>query len=365
MCNRFWRYFTVATCLLVVQSVDAYAAFEAWGGRGPVVFRVTLPVVRDGAWEPLLTIGKVGEGDVIFCRRLADGRVVFGWEQTGQAAIFSKPVESPPGTDSEVMIAIGCMLPAEGSPFYAAQPELSRLSRIVLVQFQGQPVLAVQANFVAADLLPVLGRNDVGGTLARPFYSGKISEVRTVSPTSVLQALTIPIQLAPSESETFHTKQYPGALKILLLLPEGNTGRIEPLVTTGVADAGDFVYVRYVDDQHVQIGFDHWRVGGPISEPIFYKPGMPHDITVSIGSLLPLAGGEPGPKEPASLRTTWLVLFDGIPVLRWTQACYPSLPENITVGTNAIGGSTTVSRFSGTIQRLTRIPHDELPRLEP
>jgi hypothetical protein len=113
-----------------------------WSGVGPVSFRVTLAgKAATTEFEPLLSVGKPGAGDIVVVRRLSDGRVCFGWEQTETGAIFSRPIPVGAATDHTVMVSLGGLLPAgelEGNAL--------ALREFAVVQMDGRTVLAVRGN---------------------------------------------------------------------------------------------------------------------------------------------------------------------------------------------------------------------------
>jgi hypothetical protein len=131
--------------------------------------------------------------------------------------------------------------------------------------------------------------------------------------------------------------------------PQGATGVAEPLVVSGRTGSGDFVYVKYVDSDHVSVGFDHWSVGGRLGEPIVVDYRKAHRISVAMDSLDDPAVPS---RHPGEVR----ILLDGAPALECASPCYPSTPTQIRIGRNDIGGSTCSSAFSGKLVLLERFP---------
>ncbi|MDD2762717.1 MAG: hypothetical protein PHE83_01950 [Opitutaceae bacterium] len=58
-----------------------------------------------------------------------------------------------------------------------------------------------------------------------------------------------------------------GRLHLELHLPRHRIGTHEPLLVTGETGKGDALYLEYVDDRHLQFGFDHWGWGS-LSSPL-------------------------------------------------------------------------------------------------
>ena len=54
-----------------------------------------------------------------------------------------------------------------------------------------------------------------------------------------------------------------GYISLHLRFPTRPLSATEPIISAGVEEAGDFIYVIYSDSNHVRLGFDHWFKGGP------------------------------------------------------------------------------------------------------
>jgi hypothetical protein len=94
-----------------------------------------------------------------------------------------------------------------------------------------------------------------------------------------------------------------------------------------------------------RLGFDRWGVGGTLSDPIEIDSAAAHRIEVTMGSLYPDAPSADQP--PLSRGRKVVVTMDGRTVLPADQPCYPSLPCELYIGENPIGGSTCGERFTG------------------
>ncbi len=145
------------------------------------------------------------------------------------------------------------------------------------------------------------------------------------------------------KSGVFSRTSY-GAIQMLIKLPPLAIGLTEPLVTTGHTGSGDFVYVTYVDGGHILVGHDKWNYGGGKSGLIAVDYLLPQTVEAGLSSLFP---GASGPKKV-------FVKWNGVVVYSEDVAAYPSKPDEVTVGQNAIGGSTTLPHFSGEILDVSR-----------
>jgi hypothetical protein len=150
-----------------------------------------------------------------------------------------------------------------------------------------------------------------------------------------------------------------GDLQLHLRFPPNRQGQPEPLVSTGLEGAGDFLYVIYEDSTHVRFGFDHWFNGGPITPPIPIDYGAVHDLKISLGSLFPPEDDVAFlgvPKATVTgLKHTLAVQLDGKTVLKAAAEFYESQPFEVTVGLNTINGSTSDPAFTGKILSVERV----------
>ncbi len=141
---------------------------------------------------------------------------------------------------------------------------------------------------------------------------------------------------------------------LVLTFPLNKAGRHEPILTSGVTGAGDFIYVVYQDESHIRLGFDHWNGNAVISDPIPIDYHAPHEIWISMGPLYPEKSDGSvqtaiGPADLQRLRSGVRVALDGRTVISATSPAYPSLPSQVTVGANKIGGSSADPAFAGII----------------
>jgi hypothetical protein len=150
-----------------------------------------------------------------------------------------------------------------------------------------------------------------------------------------------------------------GSLKLRLRFPPNRWPQSEPLVSTGIREAGDFVHVIYVDRDHIKLGFDHWFKGGPLSRPLKIDFGKEHELDISIGSLFPseedivFAGWAPA--KVTALKQRVLIKLDGQTIIDAQGECYESNSGDVTVGRNEISGTSAGPIFTGKILSIQRV----------
>jgi hypothetical protein len=150
-----------------------------------------------------------------------------------------------------------------------------------------------------------------------------------------------------------------GPVHMIVMLPNQRTGRHEPILATGRTGAGDLIYILYEDRQHIRIGFDHWGVGGKLSEPIEVDYSDPHEFWILEGALFPdIGNNELWAGTPAAMRSRLkslvAVVVDGKTVISEASATYPSTIEQVTMAKNGIGASTADAEFSGILRYAER-----------
>jgi hypothetical protein len=154
-----------------------------------------------------------------------------------------------------------------------------------------------------------------------------------------------------------------GSLRLTLFLPRWTTQHAEPLLVTGRTGAADCLYIIYQDAGHIRLGFDHWGVGGPISEPIPVHRGPAHTLEITAGALYhrPDSTYDPFalPKQnaPSALLD---VRFDGQVIWHQSARYYPAKPTEVAIGLNPAECSSCEPAFHGEILKVERfIPESQ------
>lgn len=149
-----------------------------------------------------------------------------------------------------------------------------------------------------------------------------------------------------------------GRLKLRLRFPRNRWPQSEPLLATGVREAGDFIYVIYVDPEHIRIGFDHWFRGGPLTPPLRINPDQIHELEISIGSLYPstedIVYAGLTAEAVARIKQRVIVTLNGETVIDAPGVAYESSSDDVMIGRNGIGGTSSGPVFTGEIIEATR-----------
>lgn len=148
-----------------------------------------------------------------------------------------------------------------------------------------------------------------------------------------------------------------GPLAMNVQLPRASAGQTELLLTTGSGAAMDRVFIRYLDDAHIQLGYAHGSSREQVSRPLRVNPERSHRVTIAAGSLFPpevhpyFAGV--APEEVARLQRRLRIDFDGATVIEGRQHFFGASPGTRAVGraTKAIPGARP---FSGRVLAVER-----------
>jgi len=300
--------------------------------RAPVEITLRFPADQIGERQPLMTTGSGEKFDILFCRHVEPGRVKFGVYHHGQEPTESEAIVVDPLQAHTLLVWMGSLAdPAE--KLELSDTVLPSALRLV-VTLNGQIVLNRDQTFYPADPKSVVfGLNTLVTGIVGPAFGGRIEALKGRG----VEVLPAPVLVG----------QF-GAVDMTVQFPGSAYGAAEPLVVTGIGGAGDFVYVRYLAENKVLFGFDHWGIGGLLGKAIAVDIRRPYRLRISIGALY-----RPG-DDVGKWRTRVWVQLDDIVVLDGIYACHPTTRSQIRVGENAIGGSTCGARFSGKILKLER-----------
>jgi hypothetical protein len=303
---------------------------------GPVELEVQLPADRNGGYEPLLATGTPESGELVYVFYENPGRIRLGLVGTEAPGPLSETIEVDYARPHRFEFHLGSLYPAVSHPAMAAygEAQVAALKRRLVVRLDGRPVLEAPIFFHPGQP----GRVQAGATdfllaYSAPRFSGKILTER---------------RLPFPEPDAIPRPPVYGPLRLDLQFPSGRDQQVEPLVVTGIPQAGDLVSVAYQGDQAVRFITDHWGHRSASTEWIPLDFSVPHTVELSLGSLLP-PGDRPG-KERLQL------VLDGRTVLDVVQPAYESSPHDVVVGRNVIGSSTAGYAFTGVILEATRLP---------
>jgi len=306
----------------------------AFAASAPLEMSLFLPASTPPAVEPLLATGKGKESDLLLCAYNGRYHISFGLDHFGGGGPRSEPMSYDPLVPHKLVVWMGSMLPEQSGLPERTDGAATRL----VVLFDGKVALnSEQTFFPGGPESAVAGRNPFNSTVAREEFTGRIAAIRQVE-----------IRTLPAAEKT----GVYGAVDMNVEFPLGALGTQEPLVVTGVSGAGDMVYLRYLDADHVSFGFDHWGIGGSVGKPVAVDYRANHRISVVFQSLFPEG-------SVAHASDLVRVKVDGATALEAHWACHPSTVDQISVGKNPIGGSTCGPLFTG---RILTVAHNPAPK---
>jgi hypothetical protein len=296
------------------------------------------PSGRDGVTEPLLNVKAGPNSCLLSVNYVAKGKIVLALTGNGTARLQASEVQIDPDKVHELELR-----PSVGEN---GTPPLT-----LSCTLDGKQVLGT-AGMMPSGNVPIMKSGEietpVGQVLAR--FTG---------PVLTLEAVPEAGWVSPGQKW--------GMDVIVLAFPTNKEGRHEPLLTSGITGAGDFIYIIYQDAHHVRIGFDHWNGVAVVTDPIPVDYLVPHEFWISTGALYPdEPSGTPSQElkdfDPSQLRSHVTVMLDGKTVISSNTTTYPASPASVTIGTNTIGGSSADPVFSGNIYFSGRMSPSALGR---
>lgn len=322
---------------------------------GALRLRIAPSPTADDRRIPLLAAGNSKSGSLVYFRYAGRDTIRVGLDAGARGELVTPPFKIDLTREQIVEISLGSLYPPVNHPkMISLESSLSdAMRRVLLISWNTHPIIeaALPLPAIAPAAILIGESSDFPDTTSK--FTGKILAIERWWPTS----RTLHAQSGRGPNEAF------GPLAFEVEFPRGAAGRTEPLVTSGLTGAGDFIYVRYIDDEHVRFGFDHWGVHGFLGDPVKISSGQRHRLKISMGSLYPPANdpwfaGQSG-HYVQTAKNHVSVFCDDLLVLSAESSAYESPASFIRIGENSIGGSTTSSAFSGAIStthRLTPIP---------
>lgn len=308
---------------------------------GPVEITLKLPHGRAGKIEPLVSTGWEFYSDHVFILYLDDKTVRIGFDHLSHGTKISSPIELDFDVEHKVRVELGSLYPPAEHPYFAGMTELEQSSLLRWLR-------------VTVDDKPVIETSQV-------FYEGS-PESLSVGRASATRAYgeRFTGQILSVKRGEFRPLSEPrgiyGPITLLLYFPRGVAGRSQPLVTTGVTGKADVLYVRYVTDDVVRFGYDHWGVGAWESGDVPVEHDLQHRLEIRLPALM---------REPedsyTALRRVLLITLDERVVWSAQVPVHASTPNDVYIGRNSAGSSVCEPEYSGMITSVAR----ERETLEP
>lgn len=319
---------------------------------GPARFEVIFPTGKTGAREPLLTTGKAEAGDLVYVFYDSPATIRFGLVGSGAPGPLTASIPLDYAHPHQIELHLGSLNPAITHPSLAKvdDAQVAALKRRFAVRLDGTEVFSAPAFFhEASPDSVVIGRALFLRDYCAAEFTGRISHLARG-----------PIAATVSSNAPKY-----GPVRLRLRFPSKPENGSEPLVASGVSQAGDVLMVSYRSDGFVRFAFDHWGYHGIASEWMPVDFSRDHDLEISHGGLLPPLETALWNGRSISLRRKMkerlVVTFDGQRVFDLKQPAYDSSPYDVYVGHNVAGFSSCTYAFSGKILTQERLPYATAP----
>ena len=242
----------------------------------------------------------------------------------------SAPFDFEPGRHYRLRADLGSLYPPASHALYAGldDAEVKVLLRRVDVRLDGHVLLRFASSFPDSEPEKIeLGHNSaVPGSAA---FRGKL---RLMARAGLAESKYI---ITPADRA--------GSVRFEVRFPAFRAQVGQPLIATGHAGAGDLFYVFYAGPNRLRFGHDAWNFPGFETPDFYYDPEVEHTVEVDMGSLHPEATAAELHTGLKRLR----VRLDGREVADVARPFNPSKPEEVFMGHNGLGASTSEVNFSG------------------
>jgi hypothetical protein len=306
---------------------------------GLVTLDIAFPGGRAGFFEPLLSIGSSGAGDLFFVRYESASRATLGFEAMGSKLVNSELFAYTPGERRTLRLFSGSLMPPGAGAAAGEDPtEGAILRQMVYASIDGRTLIDVSCHRHEARPGEVYaGVNTVEADAAGAQFFGTIF--------SVQRGGLPPVPWQPGQGAAW------GAAHMRMILPPSGGGSAEPLVVAGKPGRAVLGYVRVYADGSAVFGIEIWGVGAFESKPVRAVAGKTLDVEFSFGSFFPEVGGAGWGAVPLErqrvLKHSLRILVGGAAVVD-VAADTPDLRGlPVYFGLNPIGGSVVGLRFTG------------------
>lgn len=310
--------------------------WETWTSAdrnvGAIELDLQFPRDKAGQVEPLVSTG-VMEGDLLSVRYLNDHEIAFALARAGSGEVVSGPVRVNYDEPHRVTVLMGSLCPPRSHPAVRqlSPSEYTRATRSLVVTVDGDVVFGFSGLFHESYPDDVrVGRVGHLTNVSAAAFSGRLISHRRIG---LVAAWLSGVTLTEN-----------GLVHLLIEAPAARAPQ-EPLVSTGVQGKGNLVFLQTLPGGMARIGLDTWGSGAIYSVPFPYPAGK-HRLDLRMESLRP----QPRRRGP------FQVWFDGEAVISAEAEFFPSAPEEVYLGANALQASTAEASFSGSIRLLTPMP---------
>ena len=336
-----------------------------WDGyTGPLHFSLVVPPQPRSGSEPLLTAGS-DLSDSIALAYEPNGEVRVAYTHTGEPPLMSSPIALSADRRLDLTLCIGSLMPPANSALYLQSPPLLAFGSRLWVRVNGATVLSkTVAPYPSGPGDIAILANLAHVPSVKTYFTGTLESLSAVPALELIGQL--PLANAYAGAQSAPLDGHTGPLQLSVRLPSVPGARADPVLTSGVPGAGDFVYVRVLDSSHARFGIDHWGTGLTESGTVVVDPTRStHDLLISSGALYPPPESSLYRVHPEwrTLKGRVIIVLDGHVVLNAPVATFEAKLGDVAVGFNAIGGSTTSTLFSGAILRTEIVSPDRLAAL--
>jgi hypothetical protein len=299
---------------------------------GSVRFTAQFDAEREELPRPLFATGHSRETDVWYVRSVGEGEFEVSLVHQNFTPLV-KRVQLEPGMH-EVEIKMGSLYPPRWHPYFRgwSLDSIEAVKTTGVMRINGQEVFTTRQPFYDASPWRVwLGSSPIDSDRR---WAGPLGPLERPTGRSAHQPEPIPVS---------------GVWRVVFEVRPGLLNVAMPVLSSGTAGAGNLLAVTRLNEEAVEFKLDQW--GGTLtrSDPIPFPPGL-RQVDLWVGTQAatrPWALSEEERARLEELKDQFEVWVDGS--LVWTTPILVNQNsyQNVGLGTNAQGFSTSISMFNG------------------
>lgn len=276
---------------------------------------------------------------MLVINHLPGSRIAFVLKTSGQPDRVGPALPAPSIGPHRLLLTIGSWL---------VNPRADQRSRFEVRLDDDLVLSGSTAGLIESPSIALAGRPAAQAGSALMPFNGFITE-----------AIPVPASAAALTSHARNRLHY-GPWRLRVRFPaEAPHGYHDPLLVSGVAGRGDFIYAFYPSPGKVAFSHDCWGFGGQTSSTVTIDPKLEHQIEIEHGGLYPPLNdplwAQASQSQRNSYKSELRIRLDGVVVLEDGAYANDASPTSVTAGINLIGGSSTGPRFLGQLLSAERL----------
>jgi hypothetical protein len=308
---------------------------------GLLVMTVHFSPQKEPSIEPLVTTGTPGYSDSVYAAQFPNHLVQFSFNHKGYGGPMGPLMALDVDKDHEIEITMGSFYPPPGDSYFTQISDHSTrlLKRLAYLRMDGIVVMsATMAFYESPPWSRQIGANDTTLTEFKRSFSGRISEVYTMSVDPLINLL--------------NRTEASGILRYKIVFPKRQPLSGLPLLGIGDPGDGNLLFAKSDGPGRYRAAMDDWGYRSYEGEAFSATPGE-HDLEIVLGPILArsrIPASWKGDHDLSVLANRVVVSVDGRVLGSFQVIHHANRFDALTPGANPQGFSTAEAEFAGSFE---------------